>query len=131
MKSQAEPRTLEVEGNNGGSYVRITEVREGIVRLRVGEGIVHLRVGETCVVAVDQEISVAALAAVLTWARDRGFQATLDEYAAHGGGSPYLRVDVDPAVAARAPRDGACRHGWSLRSHDVCPRCAAESVGEG
>lgn len=247
MKSQAELRTLEVEGNNGGSYVRVTEVREGMVRLEVGE---------TCVVTVDQEISVAALAAILTHARDRGFQAVLDEYCGRGGGTPALRVDEDPAVALREarfsfvgrevvngsiggvnfgpvlqclvrgprsalfwsggstnpsgmgrerdpahliayargggdrrldfrrvgaeggrlsarrlrscaedvaglfdravaervhlaepgrtllvdgggepfrprrrppPRDGACRHGWSLRSHDVCPRCAAEA----
>ena len=77
---------LNVEGNRGGSYVTLTELPDGMV---------HLQVGETCVHTVDQKISVAALAAILTWARVRGFQEICDEYFAGGGGSPKVNVEHD------------------------------------
>ena len=72
MPRKAHPpiRAIEVEGNNGGSYVRIEEVREGVVELSVGE---------TCVTTVKQEISVVALAGILTRARDIGFRKMLQE----------------------------------------------------
>lgn len=56
---RAQPIYVEVEGNKGGSYVRLMKAS--------AEGMVHLEVGESCVVTVQQEISVAALAIVLTY----------------------------------------------------------------
>lgn len=80
------PYSSEVQGNRGGSYIRITPIAEGMV---------HLEVGETCVVTVQQDISVAALAAILTFASDRGFQKIVDEYLSGGGGSPAISVEHD------------------------------------
>lgn len=82
------PRLLQdisVEGNNGGSYVRIEELE--------ADGMVRLEVGETCVVTIDQEISVCALAAVLTWAKDLGFEEVLREYER---GGTFFSVEKDP-----------------------------------
>ena len=82
-----EPRSLEVEGNRGGSFVTlIEESREGMVRLEVGE---------SCVVTVQESISVAALAIILTAAKDRGLQKVVDDYLAIGGGSPVVKIDRD------------------------------------
>ena len=65
------PNRFSADGNNGGSFVTLDETgRDGVVRLRVGN---H------CVITVDQEISVVALAQVLTFAKDRGFKEILTE----------------------------------------------------
>ena len=80
------PSSLEVQGNRGGSYIRLTEIREGMV---------HIEVGETCVRTIDQEISVAALAAILTWASDQGFQSILDQYWRQPSGTPAIHLDRD------------------------------------
>jgi hypothetical protein len=94
MKRTKPPATsFEVQGNRGGSYVRITSIDNGMV---------HLEVGETCVVTVDQEISVAALAAVLTSAKDNDFQNVVDEYLSRGGGSPEIRVEHDLPTSGKA-----------------------------
>jgi len=77
---------IEIQGNRGGSYVRISVISEGMV---------HLSVGESCVTTIDQEISVAALAAVLTQCHDEGFQAVVDRYLERGGGSPIISVESD------------------------------------
>ncbi len=54
-----------VEGNNGGSFVALRETdRAGIVRLEVGE---------TCVVTIDEEVSVVGLSAVLTIVKKIGW----------------------------------------------------------
>lgn len=79
-------QSLHVEGNRGGSYITLTETSIGMVRLEVGE---------TCVITVNQEISVAGLAAVLTYCKDRGFQQIIDEYLARGGGQPAISVEHD------------------------------------
>lgn len=74
------------EGNRGGSFVAITGTTEGMVLLEVGE---------SCVNTVCQEISVAALAAILTAAKDKGFQQVVDDYLALGGGQPVIHVHKD------------------------------------
>lgn len=79
------------DGNNGGSYVTIRQTGT--------EGMVQLEVGETCVVTVDQRISVAALAAILTQAKDDGFQNVVDRYLQRGGGQPVISVSADPATS--------------------------------
>ena len=83
-----EPKWIEVQGNHGGSFILLTETTEGMV---------HLEIGETCVRTVDCDISVCALAIILTVAKDRGFQSIVDEYLASTGGrgSPEVRVDRD------------------------------------
>ncbi len=63
--------SLEVEGNNGGSYVRIE--RED------NSGDVFLEVGESCVRTVSQKISVVALAGFVTRAKDIGFRKMLED----------------------------------------------------
>ena len=73
-----------IEGNNGGSYVEITNL---------GKGMCHLEVGETCVTTMDMPMSVSALAIILTSAKDYGFQRILDEYADRGGS--HFQVDRD------------------------------------
>lgn len=79
-----DPDEFEVEGNNGGSYVRITSL---------GKGMCRIAVGETCVTTINMDMSVSALAAILTWANDRGFQKILDEYSGNRGGG--FKVDQD------------------------------------
>lgn len=65
------PNRFAGEGNNGGSFVTIDETgRDGVVRLRVGN---H------CVITIDQEISVVALAQILTGAKDIGFAKMMKE----------------------------------------------------
>jgi hypothetical protein len=78
---------FEVEGNNGGSYVLLTRSET--------PGMVHLQVGETCIRTIDQQISVVALAAILTAAKDRGFQTVVDEYIGYSGGTPVMSVEHD------------------------------------
>jgi hypothetical protein len=56
---------------------------------------VHLQVGETCIRTIDQQISVVALAAILTAAKDRGFQTVVDEYIGYSGGTPVMSVEHD------------------------------------
>ena len=81
------PNRCHVEGNNGGSFVSIDETdREGIIRLQVGE---------TCVMAVDQEISVVGLAAILAWANKEGFEKIAQEYW-RGAGPSIWSTTMDP-----------------------------------
>lgn len=69
---QREVTSLEVDGNKGGSYVRLGSTER--------EGFCALEVGETCVVTVRQELPVAWLAAVLTYACDEGWETILQRY---------------------------------------------------
>lgn len=80
-------RQLEVQGGNGGSYVRIEEA--------ANEGMIHLQVGETCVITVNQFISVRALAVILTRAKDVGFEKLIDEYCLSPGGGGVANVPID------------------------------------
>ena len=58
-----------VEGNKGGSYVTLEPIRDGVLRLGVGD---------SCVVAINSlEISVVALAALLTSAHDQRIPSAL------------------------------------------------------
>lgn len=75
------------EGNRGGSFIELEKTSV--------EGMLHLCVGETCVITVNQAVSVAGLAAILTYAKDRGFQKVVDEYLETAGGSPVISVDYD------------------------------------
>lgn len=85
------PQSCGVEGNNGGSYV--------ILRDDGREGFAHLEVGETCCRTVKMEISVVALAAILTWAKDYGFEKILNEY--WPDKEPGWALDQDPIVSRR------------------------------
>jgi hypothetical protein len=59
-----------LEGNRGGSYVRLTETDD--------REVVRLEVGHDCVVTVrERRISVFALAAILTRCEDEGFENVL------------------------------------------------------
>lgn len=69
---QQERNVIEVEGNKGGSYVRLASTER--------EGFCALEVGETCVVTVREVIPVAWLAAVLTQAKDEGWETVLQRY---------------------------------------------------
>ena len=80
--------SLEVEGNNGGSYIRLGRADQ--------DGFCTLEVGETCIRTISCTISVVALAAILTQCKDDGFQTILDRYHAQGGGSPAFTPDADP-----------------------------------
>lgn len=93
------PDWIEIEGSRGGSFVRLQKAWDD--KGRIIDGMARLEVGETCVVTVQQEISIAALAIVLTAAKDRGFQKVVDEYLATpaGSGCPAIRVEADPAAA--------------------------------
>ncbi|MFT4056884.1 MAG: hypothetical protein QM681_20430 [Novosphingobium sp.] len=77
------------EGNNGGSFVTISETdRDDVVRLRVGN---H------CVITIDQEIGVVALAQILTSAKDQGFEAILKAgFGQWGYGDQSLPTWVGP-----------------------------------
>ncbi len=90
------PERLEVEGNNGGSYIRITTVEQ--------EGFCHLEVGETCVQTLSRVVSVAALAALITRCKDIGFEKLLAEYNNEPNGSPFFSMDSDPITG---PYQGA------------------------
>lgn len=60
-----------IEGNKGGSYVRIAATdRPDVVRLEVGHD---------CVVRFDREINVWAFAAILTQANEDGFENVLNK----------------------------------------------------
>jgi hypothetical protein len=63
------PNRFSGEGNNGGSFVTIDETGT--------DGVVRLRVGCHCVITVDQDISVVALAQILTTAKDEGFEGMM------------------------------------------------------
>ena len=93
--AKALPDHFEAEGNNGGSFVRISHARDD--KFRVIEGMVRLEVGETCIVTVQQDISVVGLAAILTRCKDIGFQKVVDEYlgTTAAGGCPKISVDHD------------------------------------
>lgn len=86
------PQVASVEGNNGGSYVTLRDDGR--------EGFAYLEVGETCVRMVQAEISVVALAAILTWAKDYGFEKILNEY--WPDREPGWGIDQDPIVFRRA-----------------------------
>jgi hypothetical protein len=72
------------EGNNGGSYIKLQERREGVL---------YLEVGETCVVTVKMEIGTPALCCILTHAKDLGFQKLLDDYMRTPNGSPVFKLE--------------------------------------
>jgi hypothetical protein len=59
------------EGNNGGSFITIDETNR--------DDVIRLRVGNHCAITIDQEISVVALAQILTSAKDIGFEKMLNE----------------------------------------------------
>ena len=95
-KAQSSPEFFEADGNRGGSFVRLEKVYEKDFKT-VKEGMVRLSVGETCIRTVRQEVSVAGLAAVLTYAKDQGFQNMIDAYFQTPGaaGSPVISIDHD------------------------------------
>lgn len=86
-KRNQPPEFIEVQGNNGGSFVAIARTER--------DGVVHLNVGHDCVIRIDQEITAAALAAILAHAKDIGFQKMLEgEYAYQNGEVPeWVRVE--------------------------------------
>lgn len=88
-------RDVSFEGNRGGSYIRVHDAYDK--KGRPIEGMMHLEVGETCVRTIDQDISVAGLAMILTAAKDHGLQATVDDYLGTSGamGSPVVSIDHD------------------------------------
>lgn len=89
-----------VEGNNGGSFIELSDARDTDYKPR--EGMVHLKVGETCIHTIDQDISVCALAAILTWCKDQGFQNILEKYFGYDEyGVDKFTLDEDPIVARR------------------------------
>lgn len=94
MVKHACPNACFAEGNNGGSYVTMRDDGR--------EGFVFLEVGETCVRTVKMEISVVALAAILTWAKNHGLEKILDEY--WPDRKPGWAIDHDPIVFLREPR---------------------------
>jgi len=73
------PKSIVIEGNNGGSYISIEETEKPeIIRLTVGHDCVHT--------FRDVEIGVFALCAILSQAWDKpGFAAMFNE---HYAGSP-------------------------------------------
>ncbi len=81
---------LVVEGNNGGSFVSIDPTDS--------EGVIRLRVGHDCVIRIDTEISVFALAAILGRARDIGFRKMIEDEYADQGGIPEWCGPVGEAV---------------------------------
>lgn len=92
-------RSFQAEGNNGGSYVRLTEI---------GEGMLHLEVGETCIRTIDQQISVTGLACILSRAKELGLEAMLNDYLRCARGSnTSIQMDSDIAVNMRKKK----RHG--------------------
>ena len=91
----ASPDWFEAEGNKGGSIVRIQRVHRKVGKTwEKAEGIVHLTIGDTCLFTIDQDISVAALAAILTWTKDQGFEAILKKHCGRDG-VPLFRIDQD------------------------------------
>lgn len=83
------PRSISllVEGNKGGSYIQIDEIQEGIIRLQVGESCVH---------TIDTEISVVALAAILTAVHDGSGGRGFVEFLRENWHSPEWVVDQPP-----------------------------------
>ena len=78
--------SVELEGGNGGSYVRVSPEANGML---------YLEVGESCVVTVKQKMSVRALAAILTHAHDIGFEKFIEDYLRKGGGQAAIPIDRD------------------------------------
>lgn len=95
-QAKQSPDFFEADGNRGGSFVRLEKVWEKDFKT-VKEGMVKLTVGETCIYTVQQEVSVAGLAAVLTYAKDQGFQKLIDAYmqTPGAGGSPRISIEHD------------------------------------
>lgn len=95
-QAKRSPDWFEADGNRGGSFVRLSKVWNDDFRA-AKEGMVRLEVGETCIVTVQQDISVAGLAAILTRCKDVGFQKIVDEYLAtpNAGGCPRISVEHD------------------------------------
>lgn len=71
-RSQFPSDHIEVDGNRSGSYIKLARSER--------EGFCAIEVGETCVVTIREEIPVAWLAAILTKARDDGFENVLRAY---------------------------------------------------
>lgn len=65
------PDHIEVEGARGGSFVRIDKTDR--------EGIVDIEVGHSCVITVRHELPVTWLAALLTHAKDIGFENAMGD----------------------------------------------------
>lgn len=86
-----------IEGNNGGSYIELEHTLDD--KGKPIEGMLHLEVGETCIVTVDQSISVAAFACILTQCKSVGFQKMLDDYLRTPNGTyGGIKLDIDPIV---------------------------------
>jgi len=62
---------MEVEGANGGSFVAIERVDK--------DQHCRVRVGHSCVITVDEIIPVTWLAAILTYAKDIGFDNAMGD----------------------------------------------------
>ncbi len=69
--TRPEPKRICVEGNNGGSFVEITETDM--------EGVIRLRVGHDCVISIDREVSVFNLAATLDQVGRKSFEGPVSE----------------------------------------------------
>lgn len=93
------PDSINVEGNNGGSYIFIEATSEGMVRLEVGE---------TCIKTVDMEISVTGLACILTRCKDIGFQKMLNDYFdSPGSRGSHEDIALEHDLAVRLRKDKA------------------------
>lgn len=79
-------QTIEVQGNNGKSFVQMTAMNGNMV---------HLYVVESSVVRIDQKISVSALAAILTAACDAGLQRVVNGYLASYDRKLTVSVESD------------------------------------
>lgn len=95
-QAKRSPDWFEADGNRGGSFVRLSRVWGDDFRT-AKEGMVRLEVGETCIVTVQQNVSVVGLAAVLTYCKDQGFQQLIDAYmkTPHAGGCPPISIEHD------------------------------------
>jgi hypothetical protein len=97
---QPDPRSIEIEGGNGLSYLRIEETeRPGVVRISLGHECVN--------VFQDREMDVWALCAVLTQVWDTDGFRTLATRAANGASRPEGVPDwCGPIPAKGDPRPG-------------------------
>lgn len=80
-------RDIEFQSNKGGSYVRFVDK---------GAGNLIVDVGESCVVTWnDQPLTVRALAAILTHAKDLGLEKFINEYQRGAGGVAPIPIEKD------------------------------------
>lgn len=66
------PDQIEVIDERQESYIRIETTEQ--------PGVVRLQVGDVCIRAINQEINVAVLAAILTRSKDIGFRKMLEDH---------------------------------------------------